>query len=109
MTSSIIHHVFFWLKNPSSKEDLERLLKGLNSLKSIDVIKDIYIGVPAATEKRPVIDDSYSASELLIFDNLEAQRIYQEHPVHQQFIADCSSLWERVVVYDIAVKKNNME
>jgi hypothetical protein len=109
MTSPIIHHVFFWLKNPSSKEDLERLLKGLNSLKSIDVIKDIYIGVPAATEKRPVIDDSYSASELLIFDNLEAQRIYQEHPVHQQFIADCSSLWERVVVYDIAVKKNNME
>jgi hypothetical protein len=109
MTSPIIHHVFFWLKNPSSKEDLERLLKGLNSLKSIDVIKDIYIGVPAATEKRPVIDDSYSASELLIFDNLEAQCIYQEHPVHQQFIADCSSLWERVVVYDIAVKKNNME
>jgi hypothetical protein len=109
MTSPIIHHVFFWLKNPSSKEDLERLLKGLNSLKSIDVIKDIYIGVPAATEKRPVINDSYSASELLIFDNLEAQRIYQEHPVHQQFIADCSSLWERVVVYDIAVKKNNME
>jgi hypothetical protein len=109
MTSPIIHHVFFWLKNPSSKEDLERLLKGLNSLKSIDVIKDIYIGVPAATEKRPVIDDSYSASELLIFDNLEAQRIYQEHRVHQQFIADCSSLWEKVVVYDIAVKKNNME
>ena len=102
--STVVHHVFFWLKNPSSKEDLKRLLKGLDSLRSIEVIKDIYIGVPAATEKRPVIDDSYSASELLIFEDLEAQRIYQEHPVHQQFIADCSSLWQKVVVYDIAVK-----
>jgi hypothetical protein len=109
MATPIIHHVFFWLKNPSSKEDLERLLKGLNSLKSIDVIQTIHIGVPAATEKRPVIDDSYSASELLIFDNLDAQRIYQEHPVHQQFIADCSKLWEKVIVYDIAVKENSKE
>lgn len=104
MASPIIHHVFFWLKNPSSKEDLERLMKGLESLRSIEVIKHIYIGVPAATEKRPVIDDSYSASELLIFDKLEDQHIYQEHPVHQQFIADCSSLWEKVIVYDTAVK-----
>lgn len=100
---TVVHHVFFWLKNPSSKEDLERLLKGLDSLRSIEVIKDIYIGVPATTKKRPVIDDSYSASELLIFDNLEDQHIYQEHPVHQQFIIDCSSLWEKVVVYDVAV------
>jgi len=103
--STVVHHVFFWLKNPSSKEDLKRLLKGLDSLRSIEIIKDIYIGVPAATEKRPVIDDSYSASELLIFEDLEAQRIYQEHPVHQQFIADCSSLWEKVVVYDVSVKE----
>jgi hypothetical protein len=104
MTSMVIHHVFFWLKNPSSGEDLEQLLKGLETLRSIDVIKNIYIGVPADTEKRPVIDDSYSASELLFFDDLEAQRIYQDHPVHQQFIAECSSLWEKVLVYDISVK-----
>jgi hypothetical protein len=104
MASRIIHHVFFWLKNPSSKEDLDRLLKGLKSLRSIEIIEAIYIGVPAPTEKRPVIDDSYSASELLFFKDLEAQRTYQDHPVHQQFIADCSSLWEKVLVYDIEVK-----
>jgi hypothetical protein len=104
MASRIIHHVFFWLKNPSSKEDLDRLLKGLKSLRSIEIIEAIYIGVKAPTEKRPVIDDSYSASELLFFKDLEAQRTYQDHPVHQQFIADCSSLWEKVLVYDIEVK-----
>jgi hypothetical protein len=30
------------------------------------------------------------------------QRAYQEHPIHQKFVADCSHLWERVVVYDVA-------
>ncbi|HJW18553.1 MAG TPA: Dabb family protein [Flavisolibacter sp.] len=107
MATPVIHHVFFWLKNPSSKEDLDRLIKGLNSLRAIKEIKNIYIGVPAPTEVRPVIDASYSASELLFFEDLEAQRIYQDHPIHQQFITDCASLWEKVIVYDIAVQQED--
>jgi hypothetical protein len=96
----VIHHVFFWLKNPASKEDLAKLLQGLRTLKGIETVRDIRIGVPASTEKREVVDNSYSASELLFFDDLAGQKIYQDHPIHQKFIADCSHLWERVVVYD---------
>jgi hypothetical protein len=96
----VIHHVFFWLKNPASKEDLAKLLQGLRTLKGIETVRDIRIGVPASTEKRDVVDNSYSASELLFFDDLAGQKTYQDHPIHQKFIADCSHLWERVVVYD---------
>ena len=96
----LAHHVFFWLKNPGSKEDLNKLLEGLRKLEKIETIRSLHIGVPAATEKRPVIDASYSASELMFFDDLEGQYIYQEHPLHKQFIAECSHLWEKVVVYD---------
>jgi hypothetical protein len=35
--SRVIHHVFFWLKNPGSKDDLAELLTGLNTLKQIEV------------------------------------------------------------------------
>lgn len=98
----IVHHVFFWLKNPSSKEDLNRLLKGLRTLEKIETVRKIHIGVPAATEKRDVVDNSFSASELLFFDDLAGQKIYQDHPIHQQFIKDCSQLWEKVIVYDVA-------
>jgi Stress responsive A/B Barrel Domain len=98
---SIIHHVFFWLKNPSSKEDLDRLLSGLKTLEKIKMIRQLYIGVPAATEKRDVIDNSYHVSELMLFDNLEDQKAYQDHPVHKKFIEDCSHLWEKVLVYDV--------
>jgi hypothetical protein len=99
---ALVHHVFFWLKNPQSKEDLARLLQGLRTLAGIATVRGIHIGVPAATEQRSVVDASYSASELLFFDDVAGQNVYQEHPIHQKFVADCSHLWERVVVYDAA-------
>jgi hypothetical protein len=96
----LVHHVFFWLKNPSSKEDLEKLLKGLRTLAKIESVRGVHFGVPASTEKRDVVDNSYSASEILFFDDTAGQKIYQDHPNHKQFVADCSHLWEKVVVYD---------
>jgi len=96
----LVHHVFFWLKNPNSKEDLEKLLKGLRTLAKIESVRGVHFGVPASTEKRDVVDNSYSASEILFFDDTAGQKIYQDHPIHQQFVADCSQLWEKVVVYD---------
>lgn len=96
----LVHHVFFWLKNPDSKEDLAKLLAGLQTLRKIETIRKINIGVPASTEKRDVVDNSYHASELMFFDDLAGQKTYQDHPIHQKFIADCSHLWEKVIVYD---------
>ena len=96
----IIHHVFFWLKNPSP-ENLQKLLAGLKTLEQIKTVRKLYIGVPATTEKRKVVDNSYSASELMFFDNLEDQRAYQDDPIHKKFVEDCSHLWEKVVVYDV--------
>jgi hypothetical protein len=96
----LVHHVFFWLKNPSSQEDLARLLTGLKTLGQIETVRGTHFGVPASTEKRDVVDNSYSASEILFFDDTAGQKVYQDHPIHKKFVEDCSHLWERVVVYD---------
>lgn len=98
--SQVIHHVFFWLKNPSSKEDLNKLVEGLKTLKNIETVRKIHIGVPASTEKREVVDNSFHASELLFFDDLAGQKTYQDHPIHLKFVENCSHLWEKVIVYD---------
>jgi len=98
--TQLVHHAIFWLKNPKSKEDLAKLLEGLQTLRKIETIRLLHIGVPASTEVRPVIDNSYSASELMIFDSLEDQKVYQDHAIHQKFIKDYGHLWEKVVVYD---------
>jgi hypothetical protein len=96
----LVHHVFFWLKRPDSKDDLTKLLAGLRTLAKIESVRGIHIGVPAAVEKRDVVDSSYSASEILFFDDLAGQDVYQVHPIHKKFVEDCAHLWERVVVYD---------
>lgn len=96
----VIHHVFFWLKNPDSKDDLNKLIQGLQTLRKIETVKKLHIGVPARTEKRDVVDSSYSVSELMFFDDVAGQDVYQVHPLHKKFVDEYSSLWEKVVVYD---------
>jgi len=96
----ISHHVFFWLKNPESKEDRDKLIAGLKKLSKIETIRELYVGVPAATEERGVVDNTYGVSELMFFSDLEGQKTYQDHPLHQAFVKECSPLWEKVVVYD---------
>ena len=82
----LVHHVYFWLKNPDSQEDLNALLDGIKGLAAIPQVRGVHVGLPAATEQRGVVDSSYSASEILLFDSLEDQATYQSHPLHQEFI-----------------------
>jgi len=96
----LVHHVFFWLKNPDSKADLAQLLDGIRSLAAIETVRSLHVGVPASTEVRPVIDSSYSASELITFDSVADEQAYQVHPLHQKFVEDHKHLWSKVVVYD---------
>ena len=96
----LVHHVFFWLKNPDSAEDLQALLEGIKGLGAVPEVKGVHVGVPADTEKREVVENSYHASEILLFDSLEDQATYQSHPLHQKFIDDHSHRWEKVVVFD---------
>lgn len=96
----LVHHAIFWLKNPSSTEDRDKLVAGVKSLGKIPTIKKLHVGIPASTEKRDVVDNSFAVSEIMFFDNEADQKTYQDHPIHQQFIKDHSHLWERVIVYD---------
>lgn len=97
----IVHHVFFWLKNPDSTADRDALIAGLRKLAAVDVVRSLQIGVPASTEQRDVVDSSFQVSELMVFDNVVDQKTYQDHPVHKDFVAKCSHLWAKVIVYDM--------
>jgi hypothetical protein len=94
-----VHHVYFWLKNPQSKEDKNKLIEGLKKLTAIKSIKSFHIGQPAGTS-REVIDSSYAISWLLVFKNAADQDSYQSDPIHLKFVEECAHLWSKVVVYD---------
>ena len=96
----LVHHVLFWLKNSDSAKDREKLVAGIRTLEKIETVRSLHVGVPASTEKREVVDNSYSVSELMFFDDVGGQDTYQTHPIHLKFIEECSSLWSKVIVYD---------
>jgi Tfp pilus assembly protein PilO len=99
MKNIFVHHVYFWLKNAGNAEDLAKLTAGLKKLSAVKTIKQFHIGKPADT-KREVIDTSYAVSWLVFFDNGADQASYQTDPIHLKFVEECSSLWQKVVVYD---------
>lgn len=96
----LIHHAIFWLKNPGSPEDRDKLVEGVKTLAKIETVKEIHVGILASTEKRPVVDTSWQVSELMFFNDLTEQATYQTHQIHLDFVKNYSHLWEKVVVYD---------
>ncbi len=97
---TLVHHVFFWLQHPGSMEDRDQLIEGLRTLAAIETVQKLHIAVPADTEKREVVDASWQVSELMFFADAAAQKVYQDHPIHQAFVQKYSHLWKKVVVYD---------
>jgi hypothetical protein len=99
LKNTFIHHVYFWLKNPDSKTDLDQLVAGLTKLSKVKTIQQFHIGKPAAT-RRDVIETGYAVSWYTQFANANDQDSYQTDPIHLKFIEECSHLWIKVIVYD---------
>ncbi|MDB5003364.1 MAG: Dabb family protein [Mucilaginibacter sp.] len=94
----VVHQVYFWLNN---KADLPKLVEGLNVMVPITSIRDIHIGIPAATEERDVIENSYDVSLLVTFNNIADHDHYQVDPLHDIFRDDYAGpLCKRVMVLD---------
>lgn len=96
----MIHQVFFWLK---PGEDVKDFLKEASVLGKCKTVAKSYMGVPAPTEARDVVDHSYQVACTLFFDSIEDQNIYQTDPDHLKFIERNSNKWASVKVYDFVV------
>ncbi len=94
-----VHHVFFWLKPDLSTADIQRFEETVKTLPSISHVKIGDVGKPAETN-RPIIERSYSYSLLLAFESEAIHDQYQVDPIHLKFVDTCSSLWDKVLIYD---------
>ena len=95
-----IHHVFFWLHENLSQEDMATFERGVKSLLEIENVKFGDVGKPASTD-RPIIERSYSYSLLTVFENKAEHDAYQPpNVIHKKFVDECSHLWSKVLIYD---------
>jgi hypothetical protein len=99
LDNPFIHHVYFYLKNPESMEDREKLVEGLNKLAKVETIQKHFIGFPASTNRDVIVKD-YSVSWMCFFNNIEEEEMYQVDPIHLKFVEEYSHLWSTVKVYD---------
>lgn len=98
----LIHSVFFWLKTEVSAEQRASFFEGLESLGGIEALAGFYVGTPAATAKRAVIDDSYDYAITCLLPDVAALDAYQVHALHQAFLATHREKCSRVQIYDAA-------
>ncbi|HEU4391981.1 MAG TPA: Dabb family protein [Blastocatellia bacterium] len=95
-----VHSVYFWLNPGLADEEVNEFWRGVNSLATIETVRQSYIGIPAPTD-RPIIDRSYSCALILAFDDQAGHDVYQDHQIHEAFRQKCSRFWSKVVIYDV--------
>jgi len=100
LTGGLIHHVFFWLKEPGNSNQRKQFEQAVADLLKVETIKMSHFGVPASTEARDVVDNSYTYSYMVIFGDQKGHDDYQAHPLHDQFKTRINDLVTKVVVYD---------
>lgn len=49
---------------------------------------------------REIVDNSYDVGLCVVLENAAAHDVYQQHPLHLQFIARNKAAWQRIQVYD---------
>ena len=96
----LVHTVYFWLKPELTAAQRADFRRGVESLGGVKSVEKIYVGTPAKTEKRPVIDDSYSVALTVLCKNVAAQNAYQVDPIHLEFVEQFKTFWTRVQIYD---------
>ncbi len=96
----LVHTVYFWLKPELTDSERAEFRKGVESLGTIPSVSAVYVGTPAATTPRPVIDRSYSVALTVICKDVAAHDAYQVDPIHERFINAFKTYWSKVQIYD---------
>lgn len=104
-SSTIVHVVNFWLKKDLSEKEKKNFVGFFEDLRKIEVIKTLNYGVPAQTNPRPVVDNSFDYTLIVTFKNLKDITTYETHPIHLKAIEKYQHLWTKVMVKDTSIIK----
>lgn len=103
--STIVHVVNFWLKKDLSEKDKKNFIGFFEELRKIEVIKTLNYGIPAKTNPRPVVDNSFDYTLIVTFKDLKDITTYETHPIHLKAIEKYQHLWTKVMVKDTSIIK----
>jgi hypothetical protein len=95
-----VHVVYFWTKDGTPDSAKQQLVEDCRKyLGDIPTVRHLWTGRPAMTP-RDVVDNSYDVGLCVVLDDSAGHDVYQDHPLHKEFIARNKPNWKRVQVYD---------
>jgi hypothetical protein len=95
-----IHQVLFWMKPGAPADAARKLADDCHTyLGKVPTVRHLWAGPPAMTP-RDVVDNSYGVGLCVVLDDTAGHDVYQEHPLHKEFIARNKENWQRVQIYD---------
>lgn len=98
-----MHVVHFWLDEGLTDAEREDFLAGVRSLSEVPTVRQAWIGPPADTPSRGVVDNSFDYALVMWFDDVAGHDAYQEHPIHLAFVEAHEDKFARVRVRDNGV------
>jgi hypothetical protein len=97
----LVHTVIFYLRSDLTEAQKQEFRnEGLESLRPIKSVQQLYVGVPASIPPRPVVDLSFTFAVTAVFADVAAHNAYQVDPVHKAFVERFKSYWAKVQIYD---------
>ncbi len=95
-----VHTVYFWVRKGTPEAACDQLVQDCGAyLGRISTVRHLWAGPPAKTP-RDVVDNSYGVGLTVVLDDRAGHDVYQEDPLHKEFIERNKEHWERVQVYD---------
>ncbi|WP_286592578.1 Dabb family protein [Sphingobacterium sp. N143] len=104
-SNTIVHVVNFWLKKDISEKDKKDFVGFFEELRKIETIQSLNYGIPAQTNDRPVVDNSFDYTLIVTFKDLKDIGVYETHPIHLKAIEKYQHFWTKVMVKDTAIIK----
>lgn len=96
----LMHVVYFWLNEGLTLAETEDFVKGVWSLEAVPSVKRMFVGTPASTPSRGVVDNSFDYALMIYFDDVEGHDAYQVHPIHLKFVEQHEEKFKTVQVKD---------
>lgn len=100
---TILHSVYFWLKENISETEEQDFLNFFEELRKVPGVQTLQYGKPAPTNPRPVVDNSFQYNLLVTFQNMDDINTYETHPTHIAAAEQYSKYWTKVEVRDTIV------
>ena len=84
-TAPFVHVVLFKTKS-GTPEAAAGLVRDVNEmLARLPTVRGIWLGSPAPTNTRPIVDANYDVGLLVLFQDQKGLQEYLDHPTHVEF------------------------